>query len=256
MGGWGGGGTTFPSMPPEGGLEAKKKWRRGRFRVGGCGAVPAPCVYFRPPRCASGGAEGTRPPRDGAGARPGASSGAAPRAPHEPALRGRRRPRGASRAAGPSHGLAHGVSGAGARRRAAGAPPPFWGASLCLFFWGEHPYLGALPLGTTPFGHPLLGPSFGEAHFWGTAYFGPLFEGHPIWESLWRPPLLGLPLFGTPWGTTPFGAPLIWDPLLGHPPLVLPLYGAPFRGSPIWGPPLGPRSPRTPSGTVWSRAAT
>lgn len=226
------------------------KWRRGplpgwRLR-GGANAVcllpAAPVREWR--RGGDAAAAGRGRSRSAAGSRQPAagrppaapSRRQAPRGPHEPALRGRRRPRGASRGGGTQP-----WTGSWGEWRGGEAP----GRRGRPLLFGVHPY-GCFFWGGTPFGHPLLGPSLGKPAF-GTPPTWDRFLGAPhLGTPLETPPLLGLPPVGTPWGNNPpSGHPPLWDPLLGHPPLVLPPYGTPFWGSPIWGPPLGPPSPCT-----------
>lgn len=164
----GGGGTTFPSVPPGG-----NKWRRGplpgwRLR-GGASAVcllpAAPVREWR--RGGDAAAAGRGRSRSAAGSRQPAagrppaapSRRQAPRGPHEPALRGRRRPRGASRGGGTqpwtgSWGEWRGGEAPGRRGRPLlfGVHPSGW-----FFFGGVHS-LWAPPFGTL----------FGEARFWDT----------------------------------------------------------------------------------------
>lgn len=84
------------------------------------GAGRAPCVYFRPPECASvrarNPAASRAEPQPGSARRAGSQPlGRGTSGPHERAVRRTRRPREPPGAAGPSHGLAHGVSRAPSR---------------------------------------------------------------------------------------------------------------------------------------------
>lgn len=100
---------------PGGSQERDREGEGATSGLAAGGAGRAPCVYFRPPECASVRARSPAAlraePQPGSARRAGSQPlGRGASGPHERAVRRTRRPREPPGAEGPSHGLAHGVS--------------------------------------------------------------------------------------------------------------------------------------------------